>query len=52
MLRFARVAGDWMEADSENIIAIHCKGGKGRTGTMVATWLIESGQFEQAKVGQ
>ena len=50
MLKFARVVRDWMEADEQNIIAIHCKGGKGRTGTMVCTWLIESGQFQEAQV--
>jgi len=48
LLRFARVAADFMAADEANVIAIHCKGGKGRTGTMICTWLIESGQFSEA----
>ena len=51
MLRFAKIAKEWMLADDNNIIAIHCKGGKGRTGTMICIWLIESGTFEQASVG-
>lgn len=50
MLEFARIANEWMQADSENIIAVHCKGGKGRTGTVICTWLIESGEFTKAEV--
>jgi protein-tyrosine phosphatase len=50
MLAFADKVRDWMEADPQNIIAIHCKGGKGRTGTMICVWLIEAGLFESAKV--
>ena len=52
MQRFAKIAKEWMDADEENIIAIHCKGGKGRTGTMICIWLIECGTFEQASVCQ
>ncbi len=52
MQRFARIARDWMDADPKNVIAIHCKGGKGRTGTMICVWLIESGTFEQATVSR
>ena len=49
-LRFASIANEWMSADEQNIIAIHCKGGKGRTGTMICIWLIESGEFKDAEV--
>ena len=38
-----------MEEDPENVIAVHCKGGKGRTGMMVAAWLVRSGLFPQAQ---
>ncbi|KAK2509037.1 hypothetical protein MC885_005458 [Smutsia gigantea] len=35
MLAFTKEADEWMARDNENIAVIHCKGGKGRTGTMV-----------------
>uniref|UniRef100_A0A8C5T2W1 Phosphatidylinositol-3,4,5-trisphosphate 3-phosphatase n=1 Tax=Malurus cyaneus samueli TaxID=2593467 RepID=A0A8C5T2W1_9PASS len=49
MLNFTANVREWMRKDEKNVIAIHCKGGKGRTGTMVCTWLIDSDQFESAK---
>ncbi|XP_051256850.1 putative tyrosine-protein phosphatase TPTE [Dicentrarchus labrax] len=49
MLKYTASVREWMSADSKNIIAIHCKGGKGRTGTMVCTWFIDSDQFESAQ---
>uniref|UniRef100_A0A8C1V8E5 Transmembrane phosphatase with tensin homology n=1 Tax=Cyprinus carpio TaxID=7962 RepID=A0A8C1V8E5_CYPCA len=49
MLRYTACVREWMAVDSRNVIAIHCKGGKGRTGTMVCTWLIDSDQFENAQ---
>uniref|UniRef100_A0A669DLM0 Transmembrane phosphatase with tensin homology n=1 Tax=Oreochromis niloticus TaxID=8128 RepID=A0A669DLM0_ORENI len=49
MLKYTASVREWMSADPQNIIAIHCKGGKGRTGTMVCTWLIDSDQFESAQ---
>lgn len=49
MLKYTASVREWMSADPQNVIAIHCKGGKGRTGTMVCTWLIDSDQFESAQ---
>uniref|UniRef100_A0A7N6BJ81 Phosphatidylinositol-3,4,5-trisphosphate 3-phosphatase n=1 Tax=Anabas testudineus TaxID=64144 RepID=A0A7N6BJ81_ANATE len=49
MLKYTASVREWMAVDPANIIAIHCKGGKGRTGTMVCTWLIDSDQFESAQ---
>ncbi|XP_054754734.2 phosphatidylinositol 3,4,5-trisphosphate 3-phosphatase TPTE2-like [Lytechinus pictus] len=49
LLRFSKIAKEWMEADPKNVIFIHCKGGKGRTGTAVCTWLLESEAFHTAK---
>lgn len=39
----------WMDAHKENVIVVHCKGGKGRTGTMIAAWLVRAGLFQQAE---
>ncbi|XP_063156060.1 phosphatidylinositol 3,4,5-trisphosphate 3-phosphatase TPTE2-like [Candoia aspera] len=49
MLKFTANVRQWMEQDNHNVVAIHCKGGKGRTGTMICIWLIDSGQFKNAK---
>ncbi|KAM9321541.1 phosphatidylinositol 3,4,5-trisphosphate 3-phosphatase TPTE2-like [Gastrophryne carolinensis] len=49
MLKFTASVRSWMAQDPKNVIAIHCKGGKGRTGTMVCTYLVDCDQFESAK---
>ena len=48
MIRFAQSVKEWLAADPENVIVVHCKGGKGRTGTMICVWLVESGVFTSA----
>ena len=48
MVEFAENVRDWLGEDPENVIVVHCKGGKGRTGTMICVWLIESGVFSSA----
>lgn len=48
MKRFAADVKAWLNADPENVIVVHCKGGKGRTGTMICVWLVEAGIFNSA----
>lgn len=48
MLRFSTSVQEWMMKSPENIIAVHCKGGKGRTGTMICVFLIDLGIFQDA----
>lgn len=50
MVAFCTNVEEWMEQDKQNVIAIHCKGGKGRTGTMICTWLVHCGVFDEAQV--
>ncbi|KYQ93081.1 LIM-type zinc finger-containing protein [Tieghemostelium lacteum] len=38
--KFCLDVEEWLDQHPENIVAIHCKAGKGRTGTMVACWLL------------
>lgn len=38
---FCRVSNLWLDANPSNVLAIHCKAGKGRTGTMIACLLVE-----------
>lgn len=49
LLKFIENANEWMN-DENHIMAIHCKGGKGRTGTIICSWLIEDGKFDNSKV--
>lgn len=49
MLRFSASVKAWMEKDEKNVIAVHCKGGKGRTGTMICVFLIDLGIFRDAE---
>jgi len=41
---------DWLQSGDgrERVVALHCKGGKGRTGTMICAILIDKGLFKEA----
>ncbi|XP_062050290.1 phosphatidylinositol 3,4,5-trisphosphate 3-phosphatase TPTE2-like isoform X34 [Lepus europaeus] len=49
MVVFTKEVNMWLAQDKENVVVIHCKGGKGRTGTMVCACLIANQIFGTAK---
>lgn len=49
MICFCCEVADYVMADPYNrAVAVHCKGGKGRTGTMICAYLMYSGQCRSA----
>ncbi|XP_029709991.2 uncharacterized protein LOC109408139 isoform X1 [Aedes albopictus] len=45
---FCKDVDEHLRADSKNVVAVHCKAGKGRTGTMICCYLLYSQQFNTA----
>eukprot|EP01130_Rhizamoeba_saxonica_P013277 TRINITY_DN5654_c0_g1_i1.p1 TRINITY_DN5654_c0_g1~~TRINITY_DN5654_c0_g1_i1.p1 ORF type:complete len:545 (+),score=125.93 TRINITY_DN5654_c0_g1_i1:133-1635(+) len=38
----------WITASEDNICVVHCIGGKGRTGTIISSYLLYSGYYDDA----
>eukprot|EP01065_Artemidia_motanka_P053139 TRINITY_DN9784_c0_g1_i1.p1 TRINITY_DN9784_c0_g1~~TRINITY_DN9784_c0_g1_i1.p1 ORF type:complete len:829 (+),score=189.94 TRINITY_DN9784_c0_g1_i1:158-2644(+) len=45
---FCEDVHEYLSRDADNVVSVHCKAGKGRTGTMIAAYLIFSGQAREA----
>lgn len=48
MQDFCRDVHTWLIADPKNVAVVHCKAGKGRTGTMICCYLLYSGRYATA----
>ena len=51
MKLFCHSVSKWLRQNENNIVAVHCKGGKGRTGVMCAAWLLHQGFAEDVQGG-
>lgn len=49
MIDFCIKVRKWLSEKEDHVIAVHCKGGKGRTGTMICTWLVDCDMFTEAE---
>ena len=49
MIDFVAEANEWLEENENNVVVIHCKGGKGRTGTMICILNLYRGIFRDAE---
>eukprot|EP00434_Breviolum_minutum_P032675 symbB.v1.2.028896.t1/scaffold3107.1/size63424/8 len=49
ILRFLELVQAWMNKSRTNIVAVHCRGGKGRTGSFCCAWLLYTKEADDAE---
>lgn len=52
VVEFCENAKAWLDADLDNVVSLHCKGGKGRAGIMAACLMVRMGETAQAAVAK
>ena len=45
-IRFCETASHWLEASPQNMVIVHCRGGKGRTGLFVSSLMLWTRVFK------
>ncbi|KAF2076677.1 hypothetical protein CYY_002047 [Polysphondylium violaceum] len=46
LLYAVQIIHNWLDANSENIVAVHCAAGRGRTGTLICSYLLTTLAYE------
>jgi phosphatidylinositol-3,4,5-trisphosphate 3-phosphatase/dual-specificity protein phosphatase PTEN len=49
ILPFCKAIDEFLAKDAKNVVGIHCKAGKGRTGTMIVAYMVYCGYFKTIK---
>eukprot|EP01119_Soliformovum_irregulare_P019278 TRINITY_DN6064_c0_g1_i6.p1 TRINITY_DN6064_c0_g1~~TRINITY_DN6064_c0_g1_i6.p1 ORF type:complete len:465 (-),score=131.04 TRINITY_DN6064_c0_g1_i6:798-2192(-) len=47
--QFVLSVEEWLNADKDNVVGVHCKAGKGRTGVMLCCWMLYTRLWTKAK---
>lgn len=48
MLEFCKSVDEWLSKDPENVVVVHCKAGKGRSGLLISVYLLHTGSAKSA----
>jgi len=48
LFRIVKAMEEWLAQDEKNVAVVHCKAGRGRTGTVIASYLLSQGMFSNS----